>query len=260
MTQTEIASPQIFPALRYRDARAAVGWLSGVFGFEPQAVFDAPDGSIAHAELRFGSGVVGLSSAGAVDPANPWTQVTQGIYVHVPDVDRHHEQARAAGAEVVRALKDEDYGSRDYSARDCGGHLWGFGTYAMGSPAGAPDLFVGLHYDDGAAAVAFLERAFGFSTTLSVPGENGAIAHAELRLGSAVLMIGSTPPEQGLWGDVRQCAYVVVADPDAHHARAAAGGATIVKGPADTPYGSRDYYARDPEGFLWSFGTYRPTP
>jgi uncharacterized glyoxalase superfamily protein PhnB len=51
---------------------------------------------------------------------------------------------------------------------------------------------------------------------------------------------------------------VVVADLDAHCARARRAGARIVREPVDTDYGSRDYAARDPEGNLWSFGTYRP--
>jgi uncharacterized glyoxalase superfamily protein PhnB len=52
--------------------------------------------------------------------------------------------------------------------------------------------------------------------------------------------------------------YVVVDDPDAHHERAVAAGAEIVRELTDTDYGSREFSARDPEGNLWSFGTYRP--
>ena len=52
--------------------------------------------------------------------------------------------------------------------------------------------------------------------------------------------------------------YVRVADPDAHHARAKAAGAEIVMGLVDQEYGSREYAARDPEGYLWCFGTYQP--
>jgi len=51
---------------------------------------------------------------------------------------------------------------------------------------------------------------------------------------------------------------VVVADADVHHARATAAGAGVPETPADRPYGGRDYIARDPEGNLWSFGTYDP--
>jgi uncharacterized glyoxalase superfamily protein PhnB len=53
---------------------------------------------------------------------------------------------------------------------------------------------------------------------------------------------------------------VYVPDTDAHYARARAAGAEIVRELADTPYGSREYSARDVEGNLWSFGTYYPQP
>ena len=56
----------------------------------------------------------------------------------------------------------------------------------------------------------------------------------------------------------RQWLYVVVEDPDAHHERAVAAGAQIVRAMRDEEYGSRGYTARDPEGNVWSFGTYRP--
>ncbi|HUF02532.1 MAG TPA: VOC family protein [Gaiellaceae bacterium] len=51
------------------------------------------------------------------------------MYVIVADVDGHYERARSAGAEIVRELKDTDYGSRGYMARDSEGNLWSFGTY-----------------------------------------------------------------------------------------------------------------------------------
>jgi uncharacterized glyoxalase superfamily protein PhnB len=52
--------------------------------------------------------------------------------------------------------------------------------------------------------------------------------------------------------------YVAVGDPDRHRAAAVAGGANVVREPQDTDYGSREYSVRDPEGNLWSFGTYDP--
>jgi uncharacterized glyoxalase superfamily protein PhnB len=51
------------------------------------------------------------------------------VYVYVEDVDAHHARARAAGAEIVRALADTEYGSREYGARDIDGHYWYFGSY-----------------------------------------------------------------------------------------------------------------------------------
>jgi uncharacterized glyoxalase superfamily protein PhnB len=58
--------------------------------------------------------------------------VTSSLSVHVEDPDAHFRRATEAGAEVVAGLKDEDYGSRGYMARDPEGHLWYFGTYQPG--------------------------------------------------------------------------------------------------------------------------------
>ena len=71
-------------------------------------------------------------------------------------------------------------------------------------------------------------------------------------------MVSSTPREKGVWGDDNQALYVSISELDAHYARAKAAGASIVQEPRDTSYGARGYYARDLEGFLWGFSTYRP--
>jgi uncharacterized glyoxalase superfamily protein PhnB len=128
-----VTKPNIFPALRYRDADAAIAWLKDVFGFEERAVHRGEDGVVHHAELRLGAGMIMLGQhrpdawAGRAEP-NPEAS-PQGIYVVVPDVDAHCERARAGGAEIFRELVDEDYGSREYSARDLEGNRWSFGTY-----------------------------------------------------------------------------------------------------------------------------------
>ncbi|MGH6895095.1 MAG: VOC family protein [Geminicoccaceae bacterium] len=122
--------PNIFPAIRYRDAPAAIEWLAKAFGFEKHFVAPADNGRVDHAELQIGAGMVMLNSKG--DPqatTNPWDQVDQGIYVCISDVDAHYTRAKAAGAEIVRELQDTDYGAREYSVRDLEGHLWSFGTY-----------------------------------------------------------------------------------------------------------------------------------
>lgn len=120
-----------------------------------------------------------------------------------------------------------------------------------------------LSYRDARAAIAWLEQAFGFRTLAVHDGSNGTVAHAELALGDAVIMLGSPKPERG-WLSPRdlpglnQLTYVCIADPDAHYARAKAAGARIVDELRDTDYGSREYGALDPEGHYWSFGTYAP--
>jgi uncharacterized glyoxalase superfamily protein PhnB len=117
--------PTFYPTLTYRDARAAIDFLTEAFGFEPQAVHEGgPDRPIAHAELRLGDGLVMLGSDGG--------QYETGrtvVYVAIDDVDAHCARARAAGAELVREPFDTDYGSRDYAAKDPEGNVWTFGTY-----------------------------------------------------------------------------------------------------------------------------------
>ncbi len=120
-----------------------------------------------------------------------------------------------------------------------------------------------LFFRDAPAAIDFLREAFGFACVLRVDGPDGTVAHSELRAGDAVVMVGSERPDLG-WlspatrGGPTAIVYLVDADPDAHCARARAAGAEITMEPRDTPYGSRDYIALDPEGNAWSVGTYRP--
>jgi uncharacterized glyoxalase superfamily protein PhnB len=119
--------PAVFPSLRYRDARRAISFLQEAFGFEPGEVVDGENGTVAHAELWHGDGAVMLGT----DREDSYgSHVGQGwMYVVIEDADAHYARATAAGAEIVRELEDQDYGSRDYSARDFEGNLWSFGTY-----------------------------------------------------------------------------------------------------------------------------------
>jgi uncharacterized glyoxalase superfamily protein PhnB len=130
-------APTMFPFVRYHDAPAAIEWLGRVFGLESRAVHAAPDGSIAHAELGYGGSVLMLGSARedqlGLRTAHDLGAVTQGIYVCVADVDAHYARARAAGATIAYELRDTEYGSREYGARDLEGNLWSFGTYRPGS-------------------------------------------------------------------------------------------------------------------------------
>lgn len=131
--QTSPAIGVIIPALRYADPRAAVGFLERAFGFVRHAVFAEDDGAVAHAEMRFGNGIVMLGPA-KDDPMGMRTPrelgfVTQSVYVIVDDLDAHHARAVAAGAEIVKPLGGTSYGSREYSARDPEGNYWSFGTY-----------------------------------------------------------------------------------------------------------------------------------
>ena len=116
-----------------------------------------------------------------------------------------------------------------------------------------PNIFPATRFADPDAALEWLCQAFGFTQRAVHRDEEGVVRHAEMSLGAATIMFGHGNPRS-------HSIYVAVEDADAHYARARAAGAEITRELQDTPYGSREYSARDLEGNTWSFGTYRPEP
>ena len=112
-----------------------------------------------------------------------------------------------------------------------------------------------LYYDDVSAAIAWLNKAFGFSERLRLELPNGFVAQAELALGHAVVMLGGIGPKNaGPPPDrVRSGVYLFVDDVDAHFERARAAGVEILEEPESQAFGDRTYLARDPEGHEWYF-------
>jgi uncharacterized glyoxalase superfamily protein PhnB len=127
--KAQIGVPDIFPCFRYEDAPKAIEWLNKAFGFEKLFVVPGENNTVAHAQLRLGPGMIMMGSGGRQGTKNPWATERFGTYVVVPDIEAHYAQAKAAGAKIERPPADTEYGSREYSARDCDGHLWSFGTY-----------------------------------------------------------------------------------------------------------------------------------
>ena len=127
-----------------------------------------------------------------------------------------------------------------------------------------PAFFPFLRYHDAPRAIDWLSDAFGFEKQLVVPGPDDTIAHAQLRLGDGVILLSSVKTDDlGLasprqLGAVSQGVFVAIDEVDAHYDRARSSGAEIVFELQDMDYGSREYAARDLEGHLWCFGTFRP--
>ena len=124
-------------------------------------------------------------------------------------------------------------------------------------------IFPILRYNDARAAIRFLCAAFGLVELFSVPESGPGVRHAQLKLGTNVVMLGSVRLDEGMaspqaLGAATQALYVYVEDVGAHYERARSAGAQIVSPPRDTDFGSREYHARDVEGHLWTFGTFLP--
>lgn len=131
----------VIPALRYRNAAAMIDWLGKAFGFERHAVYEGPEGTIAHAELTLNGGMIMLGSTkddaygrGFKSPDELGGMETRSAYIVVEDADAAYKRAQEAGATVVRPIADTPYGSREFMVKDPEGHSWGVGTYDPWAP------------------------------------------------------------------------------------------------------------------------------
>jgi uncharacterized glyoxalase superfamily protein PhnB len=143
MKKTPPGWPRIAISVFYQDPKAAIEWLTKVFGFELRLKVEGDNGAIVHSELEYGEGLVMVGSAGVVDPAREGWQAahaspkmvggknTMSLAIFVDDCDAHCEHARKSGAVIFREPKTDDYGDdmwsdRTYGARDPEGHQWFF--------------------------------------------------------------------------------------------------------------------------------------
>jgi uncharacterized glyoxalase superfamily protein PhnB len=126
-------------------------------------------------------------------------------------------------------------------------------------PANMPRITPNVFYDDLGHALDWLAKAFGFEARMTIPGEDGGIIHAEMKVQDGVIMMSPTSDNEdwktpeSLGSSVTMSLYVYVNDVDAHHAAAKAAGAEIVSDLEDMFWGDRTYVARDFAGHRWTF-------
>ena len=122
---------RIIPLIVCEDIAATHRFLVDAFGFEPGGIERDGDGRAVHGEVRCRDGVIWLHAVSpAYELASPraLAQASGGLVVHVDDVDAHCQHAREAGATIESEPTDQDYGQREYGARDPEGHRWWFAT------------------------------------------------------------------------------------------------------------------------------------
>jgi uncharacterized glyoxalase superfamily protein PhnB len=125
-------------------------------------------------------------------------------------------------------------------------------------------IFPILRYNDARAAINWLCATFGFTELFSVPASGPIVRHAQLKLGTNLIMLGSTREAEAdlqsplTLGATTQALCVYIPELDAHYEQARLAGAEITSPPEATDFGARQYSVRDPEGHLWIFGTYLP--
>lgn len=125
----------VVPILVYEDIEAGHDYLVSTFGFTSGGLHRSDDGAVVHGEVRMGDGVIWLHRV------TPERQMISprgagmshgGLSVLVPDVNAHFERAKAAGALIEREPTDQDYGLREYGARDIENHRWWFASPPAG--------------------------------------------------------------------------------------------------------------------------------
>lgn len=119
-----------------------------------------------------------------------------------------------------------------------------------------------LTYADAPAAIRLLVDGFGFEERLVVQGaDDDVVEHAELAWPEGgTVTLGSAGRAGNVFSERptgSSAVYVVTDEVDAAFDRATAAGAEALTAPADQDYGGRTATVRDPEGNLWSFGSYR---
>lgn len=133
-----ISSGTMIPALQYKDAPAAIEWLCKVLGFEKKLVVPGEDGLIVHSQLTLGAGMIMVGSRRDSEygqlvrtPHEMEGYNTQSPFIYLDDseMDSYYNNAKKNGAEILTALREEEYGGRYYSCKDPEGYLWSFGSY-----------------------------------------------------------------------------------------------------------------------------------
>ncbi|MFC3070297.1 VOC family protein [Phenylobacterium soli] len=121
-------------------------------------------------------------------------------------------------------------------------------------------LISAVCYQDPKAALAWLEKAFGFELVMLIEDADGALLHSEMRWGDAAVMVGNEwsadhKSPKSIGGKNTQTVHIqITEDVDAHCERARAAGGEIIMEPETQFYGDRTYRCRDPEGHIWTIG------
>ena len=123
LTNRSIPTATVIPVLAYADVRSAVEWLTAAFGFVGACAI----GEAHRSQMRVGDdGAVIVADVRGEQQAPQPGLVTHVLKVRVPDVDAHLQRARANGAGVLQEPTEYEYGERECTVEDLGGHRWQF--------------------------------------------------------------------------------------------------------------------------------------
>jgi uncharacterized glyoxalase superfamily protein PhnB len=244
-TTTREGIQSVVPYLAVRPAIELIEFVQRAFGARERLRTTGSEGGV-HAEVLIGDSEVMIGGGQAFGGAPTPT----GLHLYVPDADRVYRDALDAGAESLYDPVDQPYGDREAGVKDVAGNHWYLATHLAGGhvPPGLGTVTTFLHPRGAARLIEFMRDAFAAEEIAIHRGPDGAIAHAQVRMGRSVIEMGEA---HGEWGPMPTMFYVYVDDVDAWYQRALAAGAVSLEGPALTPYGHRRAAVRDAFDNQW---------
>jgi PhnB protein len=211
-----------------------------------------------HGEVRIGDSML-MMGGGIPGKEFRVTPNTHALHIYVEDVDAVYAKALAAGATLIDAPRDQEYGERSASVTDPAGNIWYIATHIPKERGesyiakGLNNVNVYMHPLRAEPVITFLKRAFGATELSKYASPDGVVHHAEIRVGDSVVEMGEA---HGKYSPMSTMFYMYVPDCDAVYRRALAAGATSVSEPVDQPYGDRSGAVKDAFGNTWYISTH----
>ena len=119
-------------------------------------------------------------------------------------------------------------------------------------PEGYQTVTPYLAVKDAAGLIDFLKQAFGAEETLRMPRADGGVAHAEVKIGDSMVMLGEPTEAEAMPGMI----HLYVDDADSVYRRALQAGATSLREPENMFYGDRSAGVKDRFGNQWWIATH----
>jgi PhnB protein len=246
----------VTPYLVAEDGPALLEFTKQAFGAEETFRTVAPAGGL-HGEVRIGDSMlmVGGGIPGREFKATP---KTHALHIYVEDADAVCQKAVAAGATLIDAPRDQEYGERSGSVKDPAGNIWYVATHKGESyiAKGLNNVNAYLLPLRAEPVITFLKRAFGAQELGKYASPDGVVHHAEIRVGDSVVEIGEPHGPHSKYEPMPAMFYVYVPDCDAVYRRALAAGAKSIQEPKDHPYGDRSGGVTDAFGNTWYIATH----
>lgn len=243
----------VTPYLVAEDGNALLDFARDVFSAEEMLRVKTPIGGV-HGELRIGDSIV-MMGGGTPGHKFPATLQPNALHVYVKDADAVTQKALAAGATLIDAPQDQEYGERSSTVKDAAGNVWYIAT-AKGKnylPEGLHNVNPYLHPLRAEPLIGFLKRAFEAEEVAKYASPDGVIHHAVIRVGDSVIEMGEA---HGAYQTMPAMFYLYVPNMDAVYRQALAAGATSFQEPTDQPYGDRNAGVQDSFGNKWYIATH----